>query len=161
MKTFRTSPTLVGAALGVAATLTATRARANDDSTQIALFLGALSGGLVGAPGIVVAAVNGYSAGKDERPTSGWRTAGYVFGGLNLAAGGLYMATAPQGSSVWLPGIGIGAAHIAVAIVDIAVTGVAGAKPEPSGAFTALVPVLLWDTRGRAAPGAGLLVRAF
>lgn len=154
----RRSISLVAAAVLAALLTAAPEASALDESTQISLFLGAVSGGLVGVPGIVVAAYNG---GKDERPAGGWLAAGYVFGGLNLAAGGLYLVTAPQGDSIWWPGVGIGAGHVVMGIVDIAVTGVSGTKPDRSGSTAAVFPMPLWDAGGHASPGVGVQVRAF
>jgi hypothetical protein len=142
----------------------APEARAEDDGV-IVLTLG-ITSLVIATPGIISAVGNSNDMGKDQKPSYGWRVGGFVTGGINLAAGGIFLGlVAPQGlGKIYAPAVVTGLINATVGIVDIVISAKATAMPDTPKSPTArfrVVPVAIEDIRQKTAPGIGIRVNAF
>jgi hypothetical protein len=140
--------------------LLAPKVRAEDE--VIALTLGAVSAGFA-IPGIITAAGNAHYLRLGQKPSSGWRTGGFVMGGINVAVGGVFLGlVAPQGfGQVYMPAVGFGLFNATVGIVDIVMSGIATAAPDSRVARIHVVPVVFEDVRAKAVPGIAFRMGTF
>jgi hypothetical protein len=126
-----------------------------------AVIAEAVFGAPVAIGGLITGLHNGTVAASGHAISPGWKTTGYVFGGLNLATSIAWVAfTAGVGSSdARAAGVGLSIAHVAVGAIGIGFTSMSPAKQ--GRAALALTPIALRDYRGNLAPGAGVFVSDF
>jgi hypothetical protein len=122
-------------------------------SDDAALAIGAilLADVGVGIGGAVTGLGNHIIASKNQRPSNGWRYAGYTFGALNTVLGTLWLSADSSGT---LGTIGI--CHLALGLIDIGTAIWGSTKPEKPINRLAFSPLLLTDSRGHAGYGIGM-----
>lgn len=129
----------------------------SEPAWPIAVYAGDAAVALVG---VTMALHNGIIRGMDQRPSTGAIVCGYVFGGLNVAAGivsiALNISTEPYATPVLY---GIGGAHAAIGGAAIGLTAWSTTAPTPSR--VALSPIAARDVGGRLVPGLTVTLGGF
>ena len=151
---------MIGMALGAAWLCTKpTPSHAQYGGASIVLPISAIPLGLGGlGVGIGIAA-------SDGRPSTGLSTAGYLLGGLNLAAGvaGVVFGLEFRGDSDLGGGAGalagLGIAQLGIGVFDIAITAIAGRRAAEKG--LSIRPFVLQTASGHTAGGVALRLLSF
>jgi len=131
--------------------------------TTLVAVVGLITAASVSGVGGIVSAVGmGTALEKDERPSKGWLTTGYIFGALNILGSAAFM-TATLASGVDNPGLvlGIGMPFMAIGGLDLglAIWGTKKPKKNPT-AFqinkALITPFVAFDHQDKPAYGIGL-----
>lgn len=125
-------------------------AQGNDVGPIVFGGISLLSAGL---PGVVTAIA--LSTKGAERPA--WRTSGYVFGALNVAAGAVAMG-AYSGTEA---GLALGGALLLIGVLDLGLAIYRSRKANRVPSKVSLVPVSGVGAKGLAFAGVGVRVSAF
>lgn len=125
-----------------------------------------IASGPVALAGIVGGIGNAVSDGGDGRASLGWRVSGFVTGALGLAAGVTTLVYSTGGGDCtggagFGPGIGVGIANLAIAVVDFALPLLRRARSPEAPRQVSLVPLAGVGVRGTAFAGLGLRLISF